>query len=335
MQPTRALISFTRAQQGACCRIGAQHGLGVNALCTAGFQTASRTKALLNLPLDLRWGPSQPPPSKGLPEASRLESSRGFRSVSLVAEEIQGRSTIDWAQGPLSRSLTTTPLGPHPAPARLRRRGATSPSPLPSRALLCSERLLQPGCPGLRGTGAWPALRPRFRPTRLPTRFPYPSPPIPLVPAATGHYHCGCTVQAERPATPARENMVAPAPLKVGQTGLTAHARKLRYVPRPPPVSLSLASSRRTEGSLASFRRPASRGPASFRLAGGVCPSHSRLPCSASGRLGAGPGRLLWWSRWGSQIFSPRRLSPTGSSPRGFRSCAGIARCARSSAGTR
>uniref|UniRef100_A0A8C2XSP6 DNA/RNA-binding protein KIN17 n=1 Tax=Capra hircus TaxID=9925 RepID=A0A8C2XSP6_CAPHI len=129
--------------------------------------------------------------------------------------------------------------------------------------------------------------------------------------------------------------MVAPAPLKVGQSGLTAHARKLRYVPRPPPVSLSLASSRRTEGSLASFRRPASRGPASSRLAGGVCPSHSRLPCSASGRLGAGPGRLLWWSRWGSQIFSPRRLSPTGSSPRGFRSCAGIARCARSSAGTR
>lgn len=236
MQPTRALISFTRAQQGACCRIGAQHGLGVNALCTAGFQTASRTKAhLITFHWTFAGALPSPRPPKGLPEAGRLASSRGFRSVSLVAEEIQGRSTIDWAQGPLPRSLMTTPLGPHPAPARLRRRGATSPSPLPSRALLCSERLLQPGCPGLRGTGAWPALRPRFRPTRLPTRFPYPSSPLPLVPAATSHYHCGCTVQAERPATPARENMVAPAPLKVGQTGLTAHARKLRYVPRPHP----------------------------------------------------------------------------------------------------
>lgn len=45
--------------------------------------------------------------------------------------------------------------------------------------------------------------------------------------------HCGCTAQAERPATPARENMVAPARLKVGQTGLTAPARKLPHEPRP------------------------------------------------------------------------------------------------------
>uniref|UniRef100_A0A8I3MD28 DNA/RNA-binding protein KIN17 n=3 Tax=Canis lupus TaxID=9612 RepID=A0A8I3MD28_CANLF len=62
----------------------------------------------------------------------------------------------------------------------------------------------------------------------------------------------------------------------------------------------------------------------------------TQLP-SASGWRGAGLGESCRcrWSRWESPISLPRRPLPTGSSPRGFRSCAGTARCARSSAGTR
>lgn len=228
----------------------------------------------------------------------------------------------------------TTPRGPH-APPRLRRRGLTSPAPKPSRALpgSCSPAARASAGRGLGG------LQPRSRPTRLhPVCLPellHPSQPsrsrreLP--------YHCGCTAQAERPATPARENMVAPARLKVGQTGLTAPARKLPHEPRPPRRLLQsrffplggVKTRERWGPSIPRLHLLPIRGEYLSR------PPRPFSPVPLPVARALGPRKLPLWSRWGSRIFLPRRPSPTGSNPRGFRSCAGIARCARSSAGTR
>jgi hypothetical protein len=144
-------------------------------------------------------------------------------------------------------------------------------------------------------------------------------------------YHCGCKAKADSRATLPRENLMVPTLLKVGQTGLLARAQKLLYTPALFACPFSLASSRQEERSLASVGVQSSQAPP---LSGcQVCPAYS-VPLPVGGTLCFRKWSLLW-SRWGSQIFLLPRPSPTGSNPKDFRSCAGIVRCARSSAGMR
>lgn len=101
---------------------------------------------------------------------------------------------------------------------------------------------------GLRGTGGPASPRPRFVSVAS-TRLLFPLTEL-LRPSQRSRpdrklpYHCGCTAQAETPATPARENMVLPAPLKVAQSGLTARAQPTSPAPShlaSSPVSLPAA----------------------------------------------------------------------------------------------
>lgn len=182
---------------------------------------------------------------------------------------------------------------PRPPPNRIGLGSPPLPPRGPRRPLLGSRPPLprSRGCPGPpRGSGPSRPCGPRPAPLAS-TRVRAPrtelchssrrSPPSRKLP-----YHCGCTAQAESPATPARENMVPPAPLKVGQTGLTAPARGLPDAPAHRALSRSLASSRRRRRSLASVGGGcASRGPTSFRL---WAHPPSFLPLPVGGALGLG-----------------------------------------------
>ncbi|XP_045444582.1 DNA/RNA-binding protein KIN17 isoform X5 [Pipistrellus kuhlii] len=130
--------------------------------------------------------------------------------------------------------------------------------------------------------------------------------------------------------------MVVLAPLKVGQTGLAAHARELPTpLPAPLPSSVSFPDAERRQTSRAFRAQPSEAPPSSGAGLVFVPPTPiGSIPLPVVWALGS-RGILLRWSRWESQIFLPRRPLPTGSNPRAFRSCAGIARCARSSVGTR
>ena len=182
----------------------------------------------------------------------------------------------------------STPRGPHAAPARLRRRGA--PFPVPSAS--CS-----PGSGASEGPGPGRPCDPGSVPLAS-TRFPCPV-PEPLRPSQPSRshrelpYHCGCTAQAESPARPAGENMVIPGLLKVDQPGLTAPARKLPHAPRPPR---GLIQSRffPQDGTKPRERwggAQASEAPPPFEE--GICPTHPRQPCSASGQPGAGLPKVV------------------------------------------
>lgn len=146
--------------------------------------------------------------------------------------------------------------------------------------------------------------------------------------------HCGCTAQAESPAAPARGNMAAPAWFEGRSDRLHSACAGAPQLPSHLVFSCSLASSRHTAESIASFG--ALPGP-HLRLARGCyLPLPPRPASSASGCQGpAFQAVSVLCSRWESQISLPLRPSPTGSNPRVFRNCAGIARCARSNAGTR
>lgn len=85
--------------------------------------------------------------------------------------------------------------------------------------------------------------------------------------------------------------MVAPALLKVGQAGLSAHAQKLPSALPPPHLALffSLVSSRYGERSLASVATQSSQAPPLFASLLGFVPptAASQVPFPACWALGS------------------------------------------------
>lgn len=237
----------------------------------------------------------------------------------------------------------TAPRGPHPAPPRLRRRGETLLSPQSLRAPSPDRRrFLQPGLPGASaGQEAWQALRPSSSPTRLHS---LPLPPdralpflatLPVLPQAAIPLRLHGPGREPRDARPREHGDTGPAegrsdrPHRAG-AGPPRRALPPRFLlqSRLLPPDGGKPRERWREASLPRPHLLPARGWYLPR------PRPSQLH-SASGWPGASAKLSLPWSRWASQISLPLRPSPTGSNPRGFRSCAGIARCARSSAGTR
>ena len=233
----------------------------------------------------------------------------------------------------------TIPRGPHPSPGEVAWPcGLSSPFAWAFRIGGASWGPGLPRPPRNQGPG-WPC-----NPCCVPlasTRFPFPLIEFlhPLQPFCSYRklpYHCGCTVQAETPTTPARENMVVNGPAEGRSDRL--HCACARASPRPlpsrfifQPCFLKPNGRKPRERWEPCLPRPHLFPALSWYL---FRPPVSSVPFPVGSTLG--PLDLaLRWSRWESQIFLLPRPSPTGSNPRGFRSCAGIARCARSSAGTR